>query len=117
MAVTKGPSAGVSVSDPSKTFTMPSPPPVVSWRNAPGCESSYAIVTKVNRHSVNLAVVAPDSRVLVPKDGVRFVDDPWNRTNGISADSGVWDYTFESKQFLALQATVADIALKNGSAK
>ena len=51
MAVTKGPSAGVSVSDPSKTFT------------------------------------------------------------------GVWDYTFGSKQFLALQATVADIALKNGSAK
>ena len=77
-------------------WQMPRPPAVVLWRNAPGGETAYAVVTKYNRNSVNLAIFAPDSRVVVPKDGVRFVNDPWNKVHGINAESGVWDYTEES---------------------
>ena len=108
-------------------WVMPQPPATVLWRNAPGGETAYAIVTKYNKHSVNLAVFAPDSRVVIPKDGVRFVDDPWNKTNGINADSGVWDYTEEHKQFVdelrslgdAVSALIesADQALKLKPAK
>ncbi len=77
-------------------YKMPDPPAVVVWRNDPSGDSSYAIVTRYNRYSVNLMIFPPDSRVGVPKDGVRFEDDPWNKTNGINPDSGVWGYTAES---------------------
>ena len=100
-----------------KPFVMPIPPALVLWRNAPGGESAYGMVTKYNRHSVSLAIFVPESRVVVPKDGVRFVGDPWNKTQGINADSGVWDYLDETKQFHALQATLAEMALKSALAK
>lgn len=78
-------------------FVMPKAPAIVLWRNAPGATPSYAVVTAYGRHAISVAVCVPDSRIVVPKDGVRFVLDPWNQANGINADSGVWDYTDETK--------------------
>jgi len=89
------PSGGGSAAKKDE-FVMPKPPAVVVWRNAPGGETSYAMVTKYNRHSVELAIFVPESRVVVPKTGVRFIGDPWNQTNGINADSGVWDFNDET---------------------
>lgn len=83
-------------------FRMPTPPPIVVWRNAPGGEACYAAVTKRNKNSVSLLLWPPDQRVGVPKEGVRHVSDPWNKTQGINADSGVWDYTDESKVLIKL---------------
>jgi hypothetical protein len=94
------PSAGGSVK-PAE-WRMPRPPAVVVWRNAPGGETAYAIVTKYNKNSVSLMIFPPESRIGVPKDGVRFIADPWNATNGINADSGVWEYTPEHELFMAL---------------
>ena len=114
MALSRGTSGGGNA---AKEFKMPAPPAVVLWRNAPGGETAYAVVTKYNRNSVSLAIFVPESRVVVPKDGVRFVGDPWNKTQGINADSGVWDYLDETKQFHAMQATLAELALKSALAK
>ena len=77
-------------------WKMPKPSPIVVWRNAPGGESFNAIVTQINRNSISLMLFPPESRVGVPKDGVRFIDDPWNKTNGINADAGVWEFTTET---------------------
>ena len=109
MAVKNSPPGGV---ESAKSFQMPRPPAIVVWRNAPNGDSAFAVVTKYNRNSVNLAIFPPDSRVMVPKEGVRFTDDPWNKTNGINADAGVWDFTDEKKQFHAMQTTLAEMALK-----
>lgn len=89
------------------TFVMPRPPAVVVWRNAPGGESLFAVVTKYGRNAVSLMIFPPESRAGIPKDSVRFVDDPWNRINGVSADSGVWEYTEETLQLRALLAAAA----------
>lgn len=78
-------------------WQMPAPPAIVIWRNAPGGETAYAIVTKYNKQSVSVMIFPPDSRIGVPKDGVRFIDDPWNKIQGLNADSGVWDFTDEHK--------------------
>ena len=88
-------------------FVMPKPPAVVVWRNAPGGETSFAIVTKYGRNAISVMIFPPESRVGVPKDGVRFTDDPWNKTQGINADSGIWEYTEETAQLRALMALAA----------
>ncbi len=98
-------------------WQMPSPPALVLWCNAPGGEQAYAVVTKYNRNSVSLAVFAPDSRALVPKDAVRHVNDPWNKTNGINGESGVWDFTSEHKEFLAVKRTLAEMVLAEAATK
>ncbi len=86
------------------TYVMPRPPAVVVWRAAPGGESNYALVTKYGRHAVALMIFPSDSRVGVPKESVRFVGDPWNKTNGISPDTGIWEYTQESLDLQRLLA-------------
>lgn len=94
-------------------YRMPRPPAIVVWRNAPGGESAYAVITKTNRNSVNLAIFAPESRVVVPKEAVRFIEDPWNQANGINADSGVWEYTAETKTLLGLQRLIETIVAES----
>lgn len=96
------PTAKPATAEKKAEWRMPKPPAIVLWRNAPGGDTAYAIVTKYNKHSVSLAIVVPESRVVVPKDGVRFIDDPWNKTNGINADSGVWEYTEEHLLLVSL---------------
>ena len=91
--------------EPAK-YQMPTPPAVVVWRNAPGGEPNYAVVTKVGRQAVSLMIFPTDSRVGVPKDGVRFVGDPDNRHLALS-DAGVWDYTDESKLLQKLAGALA----------
>lgn len=95
------PSGGGSAADP-KAFVMPRPPAIVVWRPAPGGDAQFAIVTKYGKSAISLAVIAPESRVLAPKDAVRYVDDPWNKTHPIDPDSGVWELTEESKLLLAI---------------
>jgi hypothetical protein len=87
-------------------YVMPRPPAVVVWRAAPGGESNYAVVTKYGRHAIALMIFPSDSRVGVPKESVRFIGDPWNKINGISPDSGVWEFTDETKRLMALEAKV-----------
>lgn len=90
-----GPSGGGSA--PAKAeYKMPRPPAIVVWRNAPGGDTAYAIVTKYNKSSVSLMIFPPESRSGVPKDGVRFIEDPWNKTQGVNSDSGVWEFTEET---------------------
>lgn len=96
-----GPSGGGSAPKPAE-WRMPRPPAIVLWRNAPGGEASYAVVTKYNRNSVSLAIFSPESRVIGPKDGVRFIEDPWNKTNGINPDTGVWEATPEHELLMHL---------------
>lgn len=109
MAAKSTPSAGGSV-NPSE-WKMPHPPAIVLWRNAPGGEVSYAIVTKYNKQSISVMIFPPESRVGVPKDGVRHFDDPWNKIQGLNSDSGVWEYTYEDRELAALKRTVAELAL------
>jgi hypothetical protein len=91
--------------DKPAPFVMPKPPAIVVWRNAPGGETSYAMVTKLGRYAISVMIFPPESRVGVPKDGVRFIDDPWNKTQGINADTGIWEYTEETLQLRKLLAT------------
>lgn len=91
---------------PNGQYEMPVPPPVVVWRNAPGGEPNYAIVTKYGRHAVSLMIFPPESRVGVPKDGVRFIDDPHLRLNALT-DSGIWEYTDETKLIQDLKSRIA----------
>lgn len=83
-------------------YVMPRPPAIVAWKNAPGVPDSYAVVTAYGKNAVGVMVFPPESRVGVPKDNVRFVDDPRNVASGINPDSGVWDYTDESKAIRVL---------------
>jgi hypothetical protein len=75
----------------------------VVWRNARGGESNFAIVTKFGRSAISVMIFPPDSRVGVPKDGVRFIDDPMNR-NQNQSDSGIWEFTSDSLALRALQS-------------
>lgn len=86
-------------------YTMPTPTPVVVWSNAPGGEAVYGIVTKVGRRAISLMLFPSESRVGVPKDSVRHVGDPDNKAQA-NSDSGVWDYTDESKLIRALASVV-----------
>ncbi|SIO37889.1 hypothetical protein SAMN05444166_4225 [Singulisphaera sp. GP187] len=100
---TAKPAPGVAAEPPK--YVSPRPPAVVLWRNAPGGDAYPAIVTQVGRHAISVMLFPPESRVGVPKDGVRHVGDPWNKQHGINADSGVWDYTDETKLIRALAAS------------
>ena len=81
-------------------FVMPPAPSVVLWRHAPGGEPSPAAVTKVGKQAISVLIFPPDSRIGVPKDGVRFADDPFLKAN--VTDGGIWDYTPEHKLLLSL---------------
>ena len=87
-------------------FVMPKPPTLVVWRNAPGGEPTNAIVTAVGRHAISVMLFPPESRVGVPKDGVRYKGDPWNLTQGVNSDSGIWEYTEETLQLRHLILTL-----------
>lgn len=100
-----------SATRPNSTYEMPQPPPVVVWRDAPGGESNYAIVTKYGRSAISVMIFPPDSRVGVPKDGVRFIDDPANRRTGVG-DAGIWEYTSETNLILDLQKRLASFSTK-----
>jgi hypothetical protein len=76
-------------------FEMPRPPAVVVWRNTPGGESNFAIVTKYGRSAISVLIFPSESRVGVPKDGVRFHADPALKGQAF-ADSGIWEFTEES---------------------
>ena len=89
-------------SRPPEKFVMPPAPTVVLWRHAPGGEASPAAVTKVGKQALSLMIFPPDSRVGVPKDGVRFIDDPFLKAN--VTDGGVWDYTDEHKLLMTVAA-------------
>lgn len=78
-------------------FVQPLAPAVVLWRPSPGADPAFAVITRHGKHANSLLVFPTESRGGIPKDGVRHVDDPWNYTAGIQADSGVWDFTDESK--------------------
>lgn len=99
------PTGKVKPVQPEK-YAMPTPPAVVVWRNCPGGDPANAIVTKLGRSAISVMLFPPDSRVGVPKDGVRFVDDPANKANG-NSDSGVWDYTDETKLISDLVAKLS----------
>lgn len=75
---------------------MPTPPAIVAWSNAPGGEKTYAMVTKVGRSAISVLVFPPDSRAGTPKDSVRYIGDPLLKSQ-LDSDSGVWDYTDETK--------------------
>lgn len=86
---TKSPAAPVP-------YAMPKPSPVVVWRNAPNGDPTFAIVTKFGKSAVSLMLFPPDSRAGIPRDGVRHVGDPQCKVR-IDSDSGVWDFTDETK--------------------
>lgn len=86
-------------------YRMPTPPAIVIWRNAPGDDAAApAAVTKRGKSAVSLMVFPPDSRVGVPKDAVRFIDDPIVKKSGINPSDGVWDYTPEYRLLLSVVA-------------
>jgi len=87
---------------PVPPYVMPVPPAMVVWRNAPGGEPNYAAVTRLGKSAISVMIFAPESRVGTPKDGVRHISDPLNANQGLS-DSGVWEFTEESKQLRILQ--------------
>lgn len=64
----------------------------VQWRYSPNGEPAAAIVTHVGRHAVSVMVFPPESRVGVPKEGVRHSSDP-QLPKLAQNDGGVWDYT------------------------
>lgn len=88
---------------------MPKAPPVVIWRNAPNAEPNYAIVTRYGRSAISVMIFPPDSRVGVPRDGVRFLEDPINRLQGIG-EGGIWEYTDETKLIQELHAKLESFA-------
>ena len=73
-------------------YTMPRPlGPIVEWRHAAGEPPQYAIVTKLGKSAISVALVVPDSRAVLPQDGVRHISDPSVASQ--ITDGGVWDYT------------------------
>jgi len=65
-------------------------------------ETTNAIVTKVGRDAINLAVIPPESRSILVKEGVKYVGDPRIKIKGWDPESGLWDYTPDHKQFMEL---------------
>lgn len=88
------------------SYKMPRPGSIVVWRSSPNADSCLAIVTAVGQQGLSCMLFPPDSKMGLPRDSVRHVDDPWNKLHGVSADSGVWDYTGDEKRLLALEAVV-----------
>lgn len=95
---------------PKNAYVMPRPPAVVVWRNAPGGETNFAIVTKYGRSAISLLIFPSESRVGVPRDGVRFALDPALKGQAF-ADSGIWEFTEESillRTIAGIDKVVAD---------
>jgi len=84
-------------------FVMPYPAPVVVWRTGPGCESAFAVVTKVGRHAIDVLVFPAEIRVGVPKTGVRHASDPWHKLHGLDVNAGVWEPTDETRTIETLK--------------
>lgn len=94
-------------STPAKPgYVMPRPGSLVLWSHTPGAEQSVAAVTRVGKQAISVMIFPPDSPRGTPKDGVRHIDDPWVKTTNLSPDSGVWDFTEESKRIAQLEALV-----------
>jgi hypothetical protein len=90
----------------AKKYEMPRPPlGLVHWFSAPGGEPTPAIVTSIGRNAIALAIVPPDSRAVLPKDGVMYVGDPRSRTG--NPESGFWDFTPEHKLTAELMSNFA----------
>lgn len=87
--------------DPN-AYKPPHPPAMVVWFPSPGMETFNAVVTMVGRDAINVAVVPPESRALLVKEGVKYVNDPRVKTKGWDPEVGLWDYTLEHKQFVEL---------------
>lgn len=82
-------------------YEMPKPPlGLVHWFHALGSPPVPAIVTAVGRTAVAVALIPPESRVVLPKDAVLHVSDP--RARNADPEYGLWDFTPEHKQLLAL---------------
>lgn len=88
-------------------FRMPKPGAVVIWRHVIGGDPSPAVVTKLGRQGISVMVFPPDSRVGIPKDGVRHISDPQVKTQ-VMPESGIWDHTDETKLLLALARNLVD---------
>lgn len=86
----------------SEKYVPPRPPQVVLWFPSPGMVATSAIVTRMGRDAIDVAVIVPDSRSVLPKDGVKYIGDPRIKTNGYDPEVGLWDYTDESKQLMEL---------------
>lgn len=102
-----GPKASSAPSGAGKAepkWKMPRPGALVVWRNAPGAAPVHAVVTQIGRNAINVMIFPPDSKVGIPKDSVRHVDDPWNKQYGINADAGCWEHTDEYKRLQAIEA-------------
>jgi len=84
-------------------FTMPTPAPVVIWRPGVAAEPAFAIVTAVGRNAIDVLVFPPESRVGVPKTGVKHVSDPWHLKHGLDVYAGVWEPTDETLKIEALR--------------
>lgn len=79
-----------------ENYKMPEPYCVCLWAPAQGMEWSPALVTKVSRNTVSVVVFTIDARMGVPKDGVRYLNDPG--VQHISPDEGgIWDFSPEQK--------------------
>lgn len=61
-----------------------------------------AIVTHIGSTALSVALYPPGNKGAIPKDGVRFHQDP--DLNRIVSDSGVWDYSGVGKRLRQLEA-------------
>jgi len=80
----------------SDKFVMPYPAPFVVWRTSPNGDAAFAVVTHVHRNAIDVLVFPQESRVGVPKTGVRYAADPWHKINGLDPSAGVWEPTSET---------------------
>lgn len=89
------------MADPFK-YIPPRPPAMVVWFPSPGMELTNAVVTRIGKDAINVAVIPPESRSLLVKEGVKYVNDPRIKIKGWDPEAGLWDYTPEHKEFLEL---------------
>ena len=87
---------------------MPEPYTVCLWAPTADLEWSPALVTRINRNTVSVVVFSIDARMGVPKDGVRYVNDPGSQS--ISPDEGgVWDFTVDQKILRELMGITEEV--------
>lgn len=63
-------------------------------------------MTKIGVESLALAVIAPDVKYFVCKEGVRHMDDPRVRRD---PEAGGWDVTEKTKRFLELERKLHEL--------
>lgn len=102
-----------------KTVAPPQPQkyrmPAVSlgpcvWMPEPNGEKHAAVITRVDKNTVHLAILPTESRALAPRSSVRHASDP-AVAKMLDKEAGVWDFTEESK---AIQRLVRDFAGAGG---